>query len=87
MKKPIIIACIVLVVLSLLFAFYQNQKANKWKREAIRTEKELNTKLTVLQDSLQLVKKDLEREKEKTKEAKKIAETMSKRFKESFDKL
>lgn len=87
MKKPIIIACIVLVALSLLFAFYQNQKADEWKREAIRTEKELNAKLTVLQDSLQLVKKDLEREKEKTKEAKKIAETMSKRFKESFDKL
>lgn len=87
MKKPIIIACIVLVALSLLFAFYQNQKADEWKREAIRTEKELNAKLTVLQDSLQLVKKDLEREKEKTKEAKKIAETMSKRFKQSFDKL
>lgn len=87
MKKPVIIACIVLVALSLLFAFYQNQKADEWKREAIRTEKELNAKLTVLQDSLQLVKKDLEREKEKTKEAKKIAETMSKRFKQSFDKL
>lgn len=87
MNKLVIIISTVIVILSLSFALYQNQEAEDYRKSAIRTENELNTRITELQDSLQLVKKDLEREKQKARELQKISETMSERYKESFDKL